>query len=291
MGLDTGEGRDVPALAPTNRRGAPPLAPAPMLQAKAAVTSAITGAFADEVAARAGGASTDVPADESLGGSVNAMIVRTGTAAIRVPSLDSATGRVRALAAAVSGYVANSVIQGGHDQARTASLEVKAPSPSFDRLLAGLPALGAVESVNVEAEDVGEEYVDIGARIDNDRRLQDRLLRILDTRAGKLRDVLDVERELARVREEMERYEGRLRYLRAHAAMSTLTITVYEPVPIINRPGANPIVAALRDAWANFVGLMAAAIAASGLIVPIAAVGLALWWGVRRRHRPLAEPR
>ena len=44
--------------------------------------------------------------------------------------------------------------------------------------------------------------------------------------------MLEVERELARVREEIERYEGRLRYLSAHASMSSLTISIHEPLPI-----------------------------------------------------------
>src|SRR5205823_10851551 len=77
--------------------------------------------------------------------------------------------------------------------------------------------IGKLESVNVSAEDVGEEYVDVAARMANARRLESRLIDLLAARTGKLKDVLDVEQELARVREEIERYEGRLRYLKAHS--------------------------------------------------------------------------
>jgi hypothetical protein len=73
--------------------------------------------------------------------------------------------------------------------------------------------------------------------MENARRLETRLIDLLATRTGKLKDVLDVERELARAREEIERYEGRLRYLRAHATLSTLTISLHEPLPVVGRAG------------------------------------------------------
>ena len=68
--------------------------------------------------------------------------------------------------------------------------------------------------MNVSAEDVGEEYVDVQARVANAHRLEQRLIEVLATKTGKLSDILNVERELARVREEIERMEGRMRYLR-----------------------------------------------------------------------------
>jgi len=85
------------------------------------------------------------------------------------------------------------------------------------------------------------------------------------------------------VREEIERYEGRLRYLSARVAMSTLTITVHEPAPILgNSPGENPIAAAFRRVWKNFVGVVAASIAALGVLIPLAVVALLCWVAYRR---------
>ena len=129
--------------------------------------------------------------------------------------------------------------------------------------------------------------MDVTARVTNARRLEERLITLLSTRTGKLDDVLHVERELARVREEIERYEGRLRYLGSRVATSTLTVTVHEPAPIIgNAPGANPISRALRRAWQNFVGLIAALIASLGVVIPLALVGLAAWGAYRHWKKP-----
>ena len=98
--------------------------------------------------------------------------------------------------------------------------------------------------------------------------------------------MLSVERELARVREEIERHEGRLRFLRARTAMSTLAVTVHEPAPIIGpQAGDGPIANALRDAWRNFVTFTAGLIASLGVLIPVAVLVAAGWW-LWRRFRP-----
>ena len=211
------------------------------------------------------------------------MIIRNGWAGIEVDSLDIAIARVRALATRVGGFVANTTVQGGRDQLRSASLEVKVPAERFDEALAGLTPIGKVESVNVSAQDVGEEYVDIAARVENAHRLESRLIALLANRTGKLQDVLSVERELARVREEIERYEGRLGYLLSRVATRTLTIAVHERAPIIVPvAGDGPITVAVRQAWVNFVKFVAALISSLGVLIPLGALVFVGWLGVRR---------
>src|SRR5881227_1934332 len=210
------------------------------------------------------------------------MVIRTGQASIEVDSLEAAVSRVRLLAGRIGGYIANTTMQTGRGQLRSASLEVKVPAERFDEALAGLAPIGKLESVNVNAEDVGEEFTDVTARVENARRLESRLIQLLATRTGKLKDVLDVEQELARVREEVERYEGRLRYLRAHAALSTLTIYVHEPLPVVGHPGSSVVAEAFKQAWRNFVDLMAWCIRSLGVVVPLGAVATLGWLAVRR---------
>ena len=211
------------------------------------------------------------------------MLIRTGQAFIEVEQLDPAVLKVRQLAAQVNGMIANSSITGGRDQIRQATFELKIPASKYDETVSSLSTIGKVETVSSSAQDVGEEFVDITARVSNARRLEERLISLLANRTGRLDEVLRVERELARVREEIERYEGRLRYLSSRVAMSTLTITIHEPGPIFgNNPGENPIVSALRRAWRNFVGLIAGIIASLGILIPLGAVALAGWIAYKR---------
>ena len=217
------------------------------------------------------------------------MLIRTGSASIEVDKLDPAILKVRQLASQLGGYIANSSITGGRDQVRSATLEVKIPAARYDQAVGALGGVGKVESVNTSVEDVGEEFVDINARVANAKRLEERLVNLLATRTGKLEDVLAVERELARVREEIERSEGRLRYLKTRAAISTLSVTVHEPLPILGQnPGDNPIVGAFKQAWRNFVGFVAWLIASLGILIPLGVVLGAGWYVYRRVRRSKA---
>ena len=213
------------------------------------------------------------------------MVIRTATASVKVDSLEPAVAAVRDLAARVGGFVANTDVQTGEGQLRSATIEVKVPATRFDEALAGLKPIGKLESANVETEDVGEEYVDVTARMDNAHRLERRLIDLLATRTGKLKDVLDVEQSLARVREEIERYEGRLRYLKAHTAMSTLTVSVHEPLPVVGSAGRSVMGEAFRQAWRNFVTFFALFVQALGIIIPLGAIAGAVWFVVRARER------
>jgi hypothetical protein len=311
--LITACARDEHALADTTAGrpdvAAPSVAPAPPVanQARSAreTSGAAAGSAGEESFAASGVAANAADAgaaDQAIrfGGNTRAdqpprtqggadsivasMIIRTGQVMVKVDSLDRAVTRVRQLAAQLGGYVANTSQSGGDGQVRTATLELRVPAARFDDALTGLRPFGEVESVNVQAQDVGEEFVDVSARIANAHRLEARMIDLLARRTGRLQDVLAVERELARVREDIERYEGRLRYLRTRTAVSTLAVTVHEPPPILVRePGVNPIGQAVRDAWRNFVLLTAGVIASLGVVIPVGVVA-ALGWAIWRRY-------
>ena len=217
------------------------------------------------------------------------MVIRTADVSIEVDSLEPAVARVRELAARFGGYVANTDITTGKAQLRKADLEVKIPAQRFDESLSGLSPIGNVETVSVEAEDVGEQFVDVSARMENARRLERRLIDLLATRTGKLKDVLDVEQTLARVREEIERYEGRIRFLRAHTATSTLSVSLHEPLPIVATVGRGPISEAFRQAWRNLVLLLSFAVQSLGVVIPLAVLAFAAWYVVRRSRRVINQ--
>ena len=213
------------------------------------------------------------------------LIVRTGQASIEVDSLETSMAELRQVVQRAGGFVADASIQSGRNQIRSATLELKVPASRFDDLTEGLRPLGRLQFVNVGAEDVSEEFVDLSARVANARRMEERLVEILRTRTGKLQDVLAVEREIARVREEVERMEGRVRFLKASAQLSTLSVNLYEPPPLVaTHPGRNVLGEAFKTAWRNFVGVVAGVIASLGFVVPVVVLG----WGaviLAKRYR------
>jgi hypothetical protein len=263
---------------------APPSAPQPFAERSAKVAADAVGA---------GGAATAPGLSESALQQAVApsMLIRTGAATIEVDSLEVAIAAVRALAQRVGGYIGNTSMETGNTAVRAATIELKVPAARFDEVLGGLSPIGEVESVTSQAQDVGEEFVDVTARVSNAKRLEERLVSLLANRTGKLEDVLAVERELARVREEIERFDGRLRYLKTRVDVSTLSVTVHEDEPLVgSNPSANVIGDAFIAMWRNFVSFIAALIASLGVVLPLAGIALVLGLLGRRllknRRRP-----
>jgi len=111
---------------------------------------------------------------------------------------------------------------GGYLQKQSStSLTVRVPAIHFDDAFAAVRESGRVLSESRQANDVTEEFVDVGIRVDNARRSRDRLLEVLKL-AEKVEDILRVEKELSRLTQEIERLEGRLKFLRDQVSMSTL---------------------------------------------------------------------
>src|SRR2546425_11080910 len=106
----------------------------------------------------------------------SSMVLRTGQASIEVDSLERAVARVRQLAERIGGYLANTAMQTGRGQLRAATLEVKIPADRFDDGLGGVPRLGRLESVKINAPDVGEEVTDGTGRRTHARRPRTRRL-------------------------------------------------------------------------------------------------------------------
>jgi hypothetical protein len=236
-------------------------------------------------------------ADVSLGMPIpsidpaGAMLVRHGQASIEVKAVDDAVSRMRQTATQFGGFIANTSVRTGKDEQRSAMLQLRVPSAQFDGAVAALSQLGKVESVNVNAEDVGEEYVDLGARLANARRVEARLAEMLATRTGKLSDVLTVEQELARVRQEAERYEARMRWLERRATLSSLDVSIHEKIPLIDAPrGRGPIIEAFAEAWERMVSFVAWLIAMLGILVPLGALLLLGALVVRRIIRGGTAP-
>lgn len=226
---------------------------------------------------------------------LNPMLIRTGTATVQVDSLEAGIAAIRQLAARLGGIIGTTTITAGSEEARQATVELRVPGDRFDQAVTGLGPIGKVESANVTAQDVGEEFSDITARVANARRLEGRLLELLDTRNGKLDEMLNMEREVARVRGEIERMEGRMRYLQTRSAVSTLTVTLHEDQPVMSTPGERPIWDAFVSSWHNFIGLIAGVVAMLGWLIPLCGVLYGAWrvwkWVQMRERERDAEYR
>lgn len=143
------------------------------------------------------------------------MLIYTAQLSMAVFEVAASLSRVEAIAREVGGYL------GRRDDR---AITVRVPVARFDEALRAIEGLGDVLSRNVSTQDVTEEYHDLEVRLRNLRAVRDRIEQLL-AKATKVEDSLMIERELNRVAAEIDRIEGRLKFLRDRAAYSTITVT------------------------------------------------------------------
>jgi hypothetical protein len=154
-------------------------------------------------------------------------LIKNATLTVEARDVRRASGELLAGVQAAGGYVAGSSEAVDGLGRRSVQITVRVPFGRLDSALQRVEALGRVVQKEITAEDVTEEFVDSQAKLRNLKRTESRLLEHLG-RTGKLADTLLVERELNRVRGEIEQLEGRLRFLKHRVAYSTLAVTFSE---------------------------------------------------------------
>ncbi|MCE9576628.1 MAG: DUF4349 domain-containing protein [Deltaproteobacteria bacterium] len=260
-----------------------------------AAATGVAAAPAPPSAANPGGAVPVRPTDSRK-------LIRTGDLAILVDGVDGARARLEALAASVGGFVDRAEVEHAGGTASSATIVIRVPSDRFDEAMRRTRDLGAVTRDDSQAEDITDAFTDLSARLANSRHLEQRLLKLVDERTGGVSDLLEVERELARVRGEIEAAEGRLRLWSDQVALSRITISLQAKTtaPVVVAPPADPswwarVTGALDssvDALASAGTAVAMAFAASLPWLPFAALGLLLlrFLAIRALRRLRAVP-
>jgi hypothetical protein len=149
--------------------------------------------------------------------------------AVLVPHRDAAVASLRELVKEFGGYVAEGSVSGS-DVGGSAQFTAKVPAARVTEFRARLAGLGEVTGDSEKAEDVTEARADVQARLRNARAEDQRMLDLLGNRTGTLADVVAVEKELARVRETIERIEAEERTLEGQIAFATVKVrleTIY----------------------------------------------------------------
>lgn len=157
------------------------------------------------------------------------MIIRSGTMNIEIENYAESDRKVSEAVARAGGYVSNTTTNVNVSGKKQGTIQVRIPADKFDGFVKDVSSIGKVMSENISGNDVTEEFIDLEARQKTQRELEKRLLDLLNEKTAKLVDVVEVEEKLSSVRENIERTEGRMRFLKNQSSYSTLSISLFEP--------------------------------------------------------------
>lgn len=241
-----------------------------------------------------------VPEERSVPGAP--MLAYAHSALLQVPKAAVAPMRANHEAACRAAGPARCLVVGSttqsYDDATMASLEIRAAPDWIETFLSGLEtqaeaADGRVAERSVTAEDLTRAIVDTQARLRALETLRGRLEGLLRDRPGKLADLLDLERELARVQGELDATKANLAVMQERVAMSRLTLSYQSEREALRKGVFQPI----SDAFADFFHIVAQAIAwlirLVAVALPLALVAAPVGWLIARlwrKRRKRASP-
>jgi predicted nucleic acid-binding Zn-ribbon protein len=191
------------------------------------------------------------------------MIVRTASLALLTRDFDKTRNALEDVVRRHQGYSAQLTVGSESGSAHKLSATFRVPADQLDAAIAEIKQLAHVEQESMGGEEVTEQYVDLNARLSNARRTEQTLLDVLEKRTGRLSEVLEVEQELARVREEIERMEAELKNLQNRVSFSTLQVELREEykaeleiTPSLGRRLWNAVVEGYQTAADSLVGVV-----------------------------------
>jgi hypothetical protein len=174
--------------------------------------------------------------------------------------------RISSIAETHGGFVVNSESRQANAEGQlkpemTVTVTIRVPAARFDAVLAEIRGAGSrVQQDKITTQDVTEEYIDLEARIRAKQALEAQFMEIMK-QARTVTDALEVQSQLSDVRAEIERLEGRRRFLENQTSLSTITITIMPPSQVVSSTG---FFYSVKRAFAD--GLDVAALITLGLI-------------------------
>ena len=217
-------------------------------------------------------------------------IIYNATLDFVVEEFDEVPASIESLVRGHDAWVAKSTLDTDTGRPRRGTWTVRVPVARYADFLQAAGSLGELQRKGQESREVTAEYFDLETRIRSKGVAEERLLKHLTDSTGKLDEILNVERELGRVRTEIEQMQGQMRMLQDLTALSTVTITVQERrgyVPVESPSFRTEIVRAWQETIAVLLSVgkglvLLTVVATPWLIVCGLPIAFILWWRKRR---------
>lgn len=209
------------------------------------------------------GSSTDI---SILGRSV----IYSGQLSVEVNDVNTTVQKIQSDVSRMNGFIADLYIVKG-ERSKSGTMTIRVPKDRFFRAIHLIEQLGEVKDKRVSSQDVTETQIDLQARLNNAHATEKRLLDILE-KSVNVKDILQVENELARVRGEIERIQGQLTFLERRIEFSTITVFIIEPAPQPLLPEAN-FLESFRAGFQGLVMVVQGFIVLVIILLPLGVIG------------------
>jgi hypothetical protein len=156
------------------------------------------------------------------------MIIRTAGITLTTDDFGNARAALDEILKRHRGYVGELNVSTPTGSGRSLTATLRVPADQLEATIADLRKLGRVESESQGGQEVTAQYVDLEARLANARHTEERLTDLLRERTGKLSDVLAFEKEIDRVRGEIESMEAERKNLASQVDFASVSATVTE---------------------------------------------------------------
>lgn len=179
-------------------------------------------------------------------------IIKTGNLRFETQELENTHQKILAAIQKAKGYVQRDNTGKNYDS-QYHNLTVRVPSENFDTVIAAISdGVAYFEEKTISQRDVTEEFVDLNARLKAKRTLEDRYLELL-SKAKNVNEMLEIERELSKIREEIEARQGRLQYLQSQVSESTISIYFYKTIADrgVTVSYGRKVINAFKNGWSN----------------------------------------
>jgi uncharacterized protein DUF4349/putative zinc finger protein len=224
-----------------------------------------------------GGPAQGVNLPESAGALRALMVIRTATLRIVAKEFGGVRATVEGIVSQTGGFIDQMTITGDNSTARELRGTLRVPGDRMAAALTRLRQIGQVVEDTQGSQDVTDQIVDLDARLTSARATEQRLTELLRNRTGKLSDVLEVERELARVRLDIERLDAEKTNMGRRVTYATIDISVAEERKAGLDAGPLSLATRIRIAAADGLESALESVALTVLLLLRAGPTLLLW--------------
>jgi hypothetical protein len=232
--------------------------------------------------------SAGIPSSSGTEGSgIETKIINTAYITIEVHDVPGQVEALKNLALQKGGYLSSTNIQNSYNNRLSGTVIIRIPATEFENTLTAVKSIGTVKTLSTQGGDVTEEYVDLQAQKTSYQNQLAQYNEIMK-KAVKVEDVIVIQQQIDRVQTELNRLEGRLKFLDSQVDFSTITISLQEPEPVGGESGHN-FVTTINEGIAGFFGMIDAIIIILFTLLPLIIVGVAVYGIYRWRKGTVPE--